>query len=305
MGKPAALKPGDTIGLISPAFYVTPEQIETGIGLLEKWGFKVKLYPHTYAKLGDYQYPDTSRAADVMAAFQDPETQAVMCARGGYGCSRLMPYLDFDAMATTQKMLIGFSDITVLHASLLKRGVPCLYAPMPYTFGRDREEWVYESFRNAVSGGNPIPSGAPGGETITPGKAGGVVVGGCLVLMCDLIGTPEEIDMTGKIVVIEDVDESPHRVDGLLTHLLNSGSLAKAAGIVVGEMTGTEAKMDPDVGSRPWKDIVHERLSHVKIPSIVDFPFGHCRQMLSLPLGIRAEMDASNGTLTYIESLCK
>ena len=305
MGKPNALKPGDTISLISPAFYVLPQEIKRGIRLLEGLGYKTKTYPSTCQPAQSHQALDEARAADVTAAFHDPETQAVYCARGGYGCSRLVPHLDFDALAKTEKLFIGFSDITILHAHLNQRGLPTLYAPMPYSFGRDREQWVYDSFSSAVTGANSIPAGAPKAETITSGKASGITVGGCLVLMCDLIGTPGQIDMTDKIVLIEDVDESPHRVDGLLTHLLNSGCLQTAAGIVVGEMTGTNDKMDKAVVSRTWEDTVRERLSRVKAPSVLNYPFGHMSNMLSLPLGIQAKLNADHGTMTYVESLCK
>ncbi len=305
MRKPKALKPGDTISLISPAFYVLPEEIEAGIRLLESLGYNTKTYPSTYQEKETLQAPDQAKVDDVVAAFHDPETQAVYCARGGYGCSRLVPYLDFESLAQTEKLFIGFSDITIFHAHLNQCGLPTLYAPMPYTFGRVREQWVYESFRAAIAGENPIPAEAPRAETVNGGKAAGITVGGCLVLMCDLIGTPGQIDMTDKIVLIEDVDESPHRVDGLLTHMLNSGCLQKSAGIVVGEMTGTNAKIDIAVGSRTWETTVCERLSHVDVPSIINFPFGHMSNMLSLPLGIRAELDADSGTMKYVESLCK
>ena len=305
MPKPEALKRGDTIGIVSPAFYVTPEQIENGVQFLHEIGYKTKTYPTTFAREGDPQHSDLDKARDLRAAFLDPETKAVLCGRGGYGCGRLMPYLDFDELVGTEKLFIGFSDITVIHSSLYQRELPCLYAPMPFTFGRDREPWVYESFANALKGKDSIPPAAPRAITVRGGTAEGIVVGGCLVLICDLIGTPEQIDMTNKIVLIEDIDESPHRVDGLFTHLLNSGCLQRASGIVVGEMTGTNTRADSQVGSKSWEEIVRERLSHVAVPSILNFPFGHCPSMLSLPLGIKAELDASNGTMRYVETLCK
>jgi muramoyltetrapeptide carboxypeptidase len=305
MGKPKALKPGDTISLVSPASFLTPEQTARGIQFLESLGYTVKTYPSTYAAAGYLAGSDEARAADIRAAFLDPETQAVYCARGGYGSSRLVPYLDFDELAATGKLFIGFSDITILHAYLNQRGLPTLYGPMVFTFGFDREPWVYESFSSVISGGNPIPETAPLGETVTPGQAEGIVVGGCMCLICDLLGTPAQIDMRGKIVLIEDVDEAPHRVDGSFTHLINSGCLKQAAGIVVGEMTRSNDKMDNSIGSLPWDEIVRERLSLVDVPSIIKFPFGHMSNMLSLPLGIKAELDASNGTMKYVESLCE
>ena len=303
--KPRPLKSGDTISLVSPASPLTPEKAQRGIKLLEDQGYRVKLYPSTYKANGYLAGSDEERASDLNAAFLDPETQAVYCSRGGYGASRLMPYLDLDDLAKSNKLFIGFSDVTVLHAALNRRGLPTLHAPMAITFAPDREPWVYESFINALKGGNPIPPSAPKGVCITPGKATGVVVGGCLVLICDLIGTPEQIDMTGKIVLIEDVDEAPHRVDAMLTHLRNSNSIQRAAGIVIGEMTRTDEKADQAIGAMPWRQIVKDRLGNLGIPCIVDFPCGHAAQMLSLPLGIQAELDATSGTMNYVESLCE
>jgi len=108
----------------------------------------------------------------------------------------------------------------------------------------------------------------------------------------------------GKIVLLEDVDEQPHRIDAMLTHLLNTNSLDGAAGIVVGEMTRTDDRIDPKIGGTPWREMVMERLGPLEIPMIFDYPMGHAAQMLSLPLGIRASLDANAGTLTYLEPLC-
>lgn len=304
MGKPKALKPGDTIGLVSPASPLTPEQAATGIRLLEEQGYRVKLYPSTYVASGYLAGTDLARAQDLTDAFLDPETQAVYCARGGYGCSRLLPYLDFDRLAATEKLFVGFSDITVLHAALNRRGLPTLHGPMALTLGYERQPWVYDSFFRALRGEDPIPPDAPAGVCLTPGVAEGMVVGGCLILICDLIGTAEEIDMTDKIVLLEDVDEAPHRVDAMLTHLRNSRTIEKAAGIVIGEMTRTDEKADKGIGAMPWRQIVADRLGDLGIPCIVEFPCGHAPQMLSLPLGIRAAIDATRGTMKYIEPLC-
>ena len=272
---------------------------------MEKAGYKLKLMPHIYSAAEYLAGSDEERAKDLQDAFDDPSTQAVFCSRGGYGCSRLMPYLDLDRMAASRKLFSGFSDITILHAALNRRGLPTLHAPMALTLHTEREEWVYESLLAALRGEDPIPAGAPTGTTLVPGVAAGTVVGGCMILLCDMIGTPEQLEMANKIVIIEDVDEAPHRVDAMLTHLLNAGCLQKAAGIVVGEMTRTDERVDKTIGERPWRQIVAERLGSLGIPTIINFPFGHAKQMLSLPLGIRAEMDANLGTLMYTESLCE
>ena len=247
---------------------------------------------------------DRQRAEDLMDAFMDPSVNAILCSRGGYGCARLLPYLDFDKMAAAGKLLVGFSDITTLHIALNRRGLATLYAPMAVTFTVDREAYVIESFKRALRGEIETPADAPPGETITSGTAEAEVTGGCLCLICDSLATKESIECEGKIVLIEDVDEHPHRIDAMLTHLINAYQIQKAAGIVVGEMTRTDEKPDESIGGKPWKAIVEERLKPLGIPTIVNYPFGHAPNMLSLPLGVRARLDANQGTLTYLESPC-
>ncbi len=302
--KPRALRPGDTLTLVSPASPVVAEKLERAIKMLTEAGYRVKISPHAFDSTGYLAGTDANRAADLQAAFDDPETDAVYCTRGGYGCVRMLPYLDFDRMAASGKMFLGFSDVTTLHLALNRRGLPTVHAPMGLSFSVDRAEWVLESFLNVLIGGEPIPDGATKGTTLVGGVAEGIVTGGCLCLLTDSIGTPDALDVKGKIVLIEDVEEDPHRVDAMLTHLITANLIQRAAGIVVGEMSGTDERSDPSIGALPWREIVRDRLTPLGIPTIFDFPFGHRANMLSLPLGIRARLDADAGTLTYLESLC-
>jgi muramoyltetrapeptide carboxypeptidase len=267
-------------------------------------GFHFKIAPNALKSHHHLAGTDEERAHDLMAAFSDPETQAVYCSRGGYGCARLMPYLDLDAMAASGKMFIGFSDITTLHLALNRRGLVTFHAPMALSFSIERAQWVHESFLNMITGDPSRPPSAPKGQTLVPGLAEGEVTGGCLCLLTDSLGTPDALDTEGKIVLIEDVDEAPHRIDAMLTHLLNAGQLQKAAGLVFGEMTRTDEKVDAGIGGPPWVEIVKDRILPLGIPAIVNYPFGHMSNMLSLALGIRARMDSQAGTLEYLESPC-
>lgn len=302
--KPRALRPGDEVRIVTPASPVTAPKIEAGLRLLQDEGYRATLSEHALSNQGYLSADDEARAADLMAAFLDPDVAMVFCARGGYGCARLFPYLDLDAMAASGKLFAGFSDITTLHIALNRRGLPTLHAPMPLTLGTPRQEWVYESFRRALKGDLTVPETAPRGRAITSGAAEGPVVGGCLCLLGDSIGTPEPVPAEGAILVIEDVDENPHRVDAMLTHFLNAGLIQKAAGIVIGEMTRTDERVDEGIGGAPWREIVADRLGGLGIPVMIEYPFGHMPNMLTLGLGIRARMDAQAGTLTYLEPLC-
>lgn len=295
-----SLRPGDLVTFVSPASPLDADKLEFVTSLLEAEGYRVKVAPHALARDAYLAGGDADRARDLQDAFDDPETAAVLCTRGGYGCARLFPYLDLDRMAASDKLFLGFSDITTLHLALNRRGLPTLHAPMALTLAYPREEWVYDSFRRALKGDYAVPSKAPKGTAVVPGRAKGVVTGGCMCLLADSLGTPDSLDADGKIVVVEDVDENPHRIDAMLTHLLNTGVIRKAAGIVVGEMTRTDDRVDEGIGGRPWREIVQDRLGGLGIPLMVGYPFGHMKNMLTLPLGIEAEMDAEAGTLRYL-----
>lgn len=301
LSPPRAIRPPDVVRVVSPASPIAEEKLHRGLGPLREAGFRVEIAAHALDADAYLAGSDLDRAADLEAAFLDPRVDAVFCSRGGYGCARLLPHLDLDAMAATGKMFLGFSDITTLHLALGRRGLATLYAPMALSFSVERAPWVYESFFRALEGEASTPKDAPPGRPVVPGVAEGVVTGGCLCLLTDSVGTPDPLDTDGKIVLIEDVDEHPHRVDAMLTHLIQAGLLQRAVGIVVGEMTATDEKTDASIGGRPWREIVAERLAPLGIPCVIDYPFGHAKNMLTMPLGIAARLDASAGTLTYLE----
>ncbi|MBC8066503.1 MAG: LD-carboxypeptidase [Chlorobia bacterium] len=302
--RPPALKPGDTIRMVTPASPLLPEKTDFMRSLLEEEGYRVEFSKHCFDADCHLAGSDQDRASDLMGAFLDPAVHAVLCSRGGYGCARLFPYLDLDAIVAAKKLFVGFSDITTLHIALNSRGLATVHAPMALTLVSPREPWVYESLKSALKGENPIPAAAPTGQTLVAGQAEGIVVGGCLILMCDSLGTQNPIDAKGRILIIEDVDEDPHRIDAMFTHMLNAGITQKASGIVVGEMTRTDERKDDGIGGKPWREIVRERLMPLNIPTILDYPFGHNKNMLSLPLGVRARLNADAGTLEYLEGHC-
>ncbi len=295
-----ALKSGDVVALASPASPLDADRLAAVTAILHEEGYAVRLLPHALDRADHLAGKDENRAADLMAAFDDPEIAAVLCTRGGYGCARLFPFLDLGRIAAAGKPLVGFSDVTTLHLALNRRGLATIHAPMALTLHVPRPPWVVESFRRVLRGDYRVPEDAPRGETLVPGVAEGEVVGGCMCLLTDSLGTPDALETKGRILLLEDVDEAPHRIDAMLTHLRNAGLLQRCAGIVVGEMTGADAHVDAGIGGRPWREIVRERIADLGVPAIVDYPLGHApRGMLSLPLGIGARLDADAGTLAY------
>lgn len=289
--------PGATLGLVSPASSATAEEVEAGRDALRALGYRTKLMPNALARWNHLAGRDEERADDLHRAFFDPEVEAVLCVRGGYGGHRLLPRLDLDRIASTGKPLLGYSDITALHVALNRRGLPTFHAPMVTAFGKPLAPWAEQSFIAALAG-TPDDQGRTAVETIVPGHAQGIVGGGCLSLLADSLGTPEAFSGRGKIVLLEDVNEKPHRLDAMLTHLLNAGALEGVVGILVGEMTGTDNLRDDT--DPTWREVVTERLAPLGVPMAFGYPFGHIDAMLTLPLGVAAELDADRGTLRYL-----
>ena len=304
MRKPRALHPGDQVRVVSPASPLEREQIENGVRFLEAQGYAVSIADHAFDADGSLAGSDDDRARDLQDAFDDPDVHCVFCSRGGYGCGRLMTRLDIDKMARSGKMFCGFSDVTTLHLALNHAGLATFHTPMLISLSVEREGWVYDSLAGLLAGESSAPSAAPTGETLVPGTAEGILTGGCLSLLADGIGTPDALETAGKIVLIEDVDEKPQRVDALLTHFLNLGLLQAAEGLVIGEMTRTDDILDSSKGEWPWRKIVEDRIGDLNVPSVVNFPFGHMKGMLSLPLGVQARLDANEGTLEILETPC-
>lgn len=305
MTRPKPLGPGSRIRVVSPASPLTPDQVEEGVRFFEGLGCSVEMGEHVFAKDGYLAGADEKRAADLMAAFTDDGIDAVVCSRGGYGCARLLPHLDLDAMAASGRMFVGFSDVTTLHLAMQRRGLSSFHAPMLITLSVEREPWVRESLKRLVTGeADPLGVDHPRADTVVGGSVEGVITAGCLCLLCDSIGTPDPLEAEGRILMIEDVDESPHRVDAMLTHLRNTGILQSAAGIVIGEMTRTDEKVDEGIGEWPWRRIVEDRLAGLDVPTIINYPFGHMKNMLSFPLGVKARLDADAGRLSLPEPTC-
>jgi muramoyltetrapeptide carboxypeptidase len=301
---PKPLEPGAHIRVVSPASPVRPDQIQRGVETLQQAGYAVSFGRYVFEADGYLAGPDEQRAADLAEAFEDPGVHAVFCSRGGYGCARLLELLDLDRMAAAERTFCGFSDVTTLHLALNRRGLGTFHTPMLLTMSVERPRWVADSLLACLSGRDPLVACEARGETVVGGQAKGQLTGGCLCLLCDSIGTPEAFDARDKIVVIEDVDEPPHRVDAMLTHLLNAGALDGAQGIVVGEMTRTDDSPDQAIGAWPWRRIVEDRLAPMNVPMVMGFPFGHVHAPVSLPLGAVVELDADEGSLTLLEAPC-
>ena len=303
--KPRVLRKGQMIRAVAPASTEKdPAKLSKGIAKLRQLGFEVSL-GDCVKKLRTWGYlsgTDEERAEELNEAFRDDKVDAVFCVRGGYGSPRLLPYLDYRLVKSHPKILLGYSDITTLHIAFNQKSeLVGFHGPMIASeMGADFTEYTEKWFLRAVTDTAPLgeitnPTDGPIIKTINDGKAEGVLVGGNLSLVVATLGTPYEIDTAGKILFLEDVGAPPYKIDGDLTHLLLAGKLDAAAGIVFGETVKHEPK-DPEPSLTLW-DVLKDRIGIARKPAVYGLCCGHGTNHVTLPVGVRARLDASLGKL--------
>ncbi|MCA9230596.1 MAG: LD-carboxypeptidase [Planctomycetales bacterium] len=313
---PRSLRRGDTIALVVPASPVKRERIELAIQRLEEMGFRIKQYGDLYRKLGYLAGDDVTRAEELMAAFADPEVSAVFPARGGTGITRILDMLDYEVIRQNPKIFAGFSDNTALHLALQSQtGLVTIHSPHPMdgmgapqglsdlsarTFWRALLEEEYDSWSG---GGYVVPLSNQERElvaTVFPGVARGRLVGGNLALIGALMGTPYEIETMGNILLLEDVEERPYRIDRFLSQLKLAGKLEGLAGILLGQFT--DCQPVEGKSSLTLDEIFHGYFHDLNIPVVQNFPTGHSRDNATLPLNVQVELDADSRTLRILEN---
>jgi muramoyltetrapeptide carboxypeptidase len=288
---PPFLKPGDTIGIATPASPYKAEALREGIHLLKQWGFQVALGRKRIGRKGYLAGTDRERAEELMGLFTDPEIKAILCSRGGYGTMRILDFLDFKIIKDHPKLIMGFSDITVLLMALWKKaGLMAFHGPMVTTL----PQLITSSLirvQATLRGHYQIQIPLDTDRAILPGSVQGVLMGGNLTMLTHLIGTPYEPVWDQAIVFLEDCGEEPYRVDRLFTHLRLRGCLRKVSAILLGKITGSDKKDLP-------LSLVKEIISDLNIPVWTGLPIGHGSRNIPLPIGAPAFIDAERGLLS-------
>nr|MDT0658883.1 LD-carboxypeptidase [Micromonospora sp. DSM 115978] len=296
--RPAALRAGDAVLLVSPSGPTRPERVARGIELLTNWGLRPVTAPNAYARRGYLAGDDTLRAADLNTAFADPAIRGVLCTRGGYGAQRVVDQIDMAAVRADPKVVAGFSDITALQFALWRGArLATVHGPGAAWLDHRLPEASAESLRAALMGAEPATVTAVETEETfpvrVPGTASGTLLGGNLCLIASSIGTPDLPDLAGAILLIEDVEEPPYKVDRMLTQLRRAGLLAGVAGIAVGQFTRCADDWPVTIA-----DVLTDRLGDLGVPVLGGLPIGHGAGQLTVGVGIPATLDATAGTLT-------
>lgn len=295
------LRAGDTVAVIAPAGPCKEaERVAQIEAMFARHGLRARLYPSCSATHPQHDYlsgSDEQRLADLHAALSDEHIAAIFGLRGGYGCARFIDRIDAELVRAHPKSLIGYSDLTTLHALWSRQGVPSFHAPMPAS------DWLEEGAQadtEALFGVlmQPLLAGtvlAPALAADTWHQAGvaeGSLVGGNLAIVASLIGTPYAVPVQDNLLLLEDIGEAPYRIDRLLTQLRLAGALDAATGFVLGSFSGDEDPMA----------VVQDHLLRTAKPVLAGWPAGHGQPNRALPLGVRMQLDAAAGTLQLMEA---
>lgn len=285
---PPQIRPGDTVGVVSPSGPFEPERLQPGLAYLSGRGYRTReghsLYAHDRYLAGS----DAARAAEVNAMFTDPDVRAIFTARGGYGSGRILDRIDYGAIKSEPKAFVGFSDTTALQLALYARTGLVTYSGVTLCadvgeegLDPETEATLWQALEEGRFGS------IDGLRVLRGGPARGPLVGGCLSLVASLIGTPHMPDLSGTLLFMEDVNEAPYRVDRMLNQLLRSGILNEVNALLFGRFEGCEPERETE---GPVEAVLEALVEEVDCPVYAGLPYGHGAGRRVLPVGLAAEV---------------
>ncbi|KIL43475.1 hypothetical protein KP77_31810 [Jeotgalibacillus alimentarius] len=302
---PNRLQSGDAVGFIAPASPPNIESMEKSIEFFTSLGLKVKEGKHVRNVNGYLAGRDEERLEDLHAMFADPEIKAVICAGGGYGTGRIADKIDYDLIRNNPKIFWGYSDITYLHTAIRQAtGLITFHGPMPASdIGKDEFHELSGKMFAQLFEPRELHYTEAFGElnVIASGGATGELTGGNLSLIMSTLNTPHEIEMKDKILLIEDIDEEPYKIDAMLNQLKSAGKLQELNGIVVGDFKN--ALPTNGKPSLSLEEVLQHYLGDLGIPVVSGFKIGHCEPHFSVPLGVNAKLSAADKTLTLLPGI--
>lgn len=299
MMKPARLHAGARVALVAPAGPVTEERIARSVQCCARLGLEAVVGPNATLQHGYLAGDDTARGRDLMWAFTDPHVHAVWALRGGYGTMRLHDVVDFDVIANAHRSYIGFSDNTYIHLMLYGRGVVSYHGPHPGAeFPAETEAAFLRVLFSADStGALPVADCDVQPETLRAGVVEGRLVGGNLSLLAAACGTPAQPRTENSILFVEDVGEPAYRIDRCFMQLEMAGVMRGVTGIAFGRFTEV-----PDDGEAEVRELLGQLAERYQVPAVCNLPFGHVDYNWTIPLGVRALLDANHCSLELLET---
>jgi muramoyltetrapeptide carboxypeptidase len=309
MIKPSALKPNATIGIVSPSSWLNEPDLKTAVSVFENKGYKLVLGKSVFLKEFTYAGTPQERADDINNMFANPDIDAIICARGGYGANRVLPLLDYDLIQENPKIFMGYSDITAFLISITqKTGLITFHGPMLTSFKKRMVNYNFDLMENILVGSESVtiqsPSELPA-CILKSGKAKGLLWGGNMCLLVNRLGTLDQLNTDGAILFIEDIDEYLYAFDRMLVHMKKAGMFENIKGLIIGELVDMKDYNDPF--GKSTNEIVMDVCGDLDIPIISNFPCGHGIYQASLPISIPVQLDANSDSpsLTFLESPVK
>jgi muramoyltetrapeptide carboxypeptidase len=292
--KPRCLMPGDTLGIVAPAGPFDLKKFMKGKAVLESMGFRTFFDEKIFQQHGFFAGTDVQRADQVNRLFADPAVQAIVCARGGYGSMRILPFLDFKIIQDNPKIFVGFSDISVLLFILHARcSLVTFHGPVVTTLANADEQTI-GAMHQVMTSNKHLELKPEKGIVIKPGVSSGVVVGGNLTTLCHLVGTPYTPRFNEMILFLEDRGEAPYRIDRMLIQMKLSGCFEGLKGLFLGSFEACGKRDD-------IFHIIEEVFKEVNIPILSGFEIGHSRINITIPMGLRATLNTNRRVLTFHE----
>lgn len=283
---PGKLQKGDRIAIIPPAKAIDPAYVTEAIKHLNEWGLEVVLSENIYSKHHQYAGDDRQRIMALQNLLDSSEIRAILCARGGYGTTRIIDQLDFSGFNKHPKWIVGYSDITVLLARLYRIGISSIHGPMPVNFGDEGSGSSLERLKNLLFTGRMEPIRFDGNTRNRWGRGTGTLVGGNLSIIANCIGTPDELSTANRILFIEDVEEYYYRIDRMLVQLKRAGMLKNLSGLIIGHFTRMQDNDDPF--GADIQDIVLDQVAEFDYPVCFGAPIGH--EVPNFPVAVGSEV---------------
>lgn len=303
---PKTVKPGDTIGVIAPASAAKRKPTKLGLEYLEKLGYKVKISTHLNRAHKYLAAEDEIRIKHLEDFLLDPEVDHIICVRGGYGLLRIIDKIDYEKLkAIPPKTLVGYSDITALQLSLLKKlgwvtySGPMVASEMGNDFSQFSENWLWKvltlnngelNFQNPAD--DPI-------KIFNPGKAEGNLIGGCFSLITPLLGTEYLPNLEGAILFLEDVGEQAYKIDKFFQYLKLHGVFDKISGLIIGKLSGAFKENDKE--NFTLEELLQDTIPNINFPIITNFAYGHIKHRLTMPIGGKFRINTDKGEYIYFK----
>ncbi len=293
---PRPLTVGARVAMISPSGPLQgPHELERAVATAESLGWEVQVGQHALRRTGYFAGDDAQRGDDLLDALHDDTIDGIWCLRGGYGAARLLPRLSAEVLQRHPKALIGYSDITALHAAWQHAGLVSYHGP---TARAPLSDFSRDSLVRAVQDGTDSCGEAPDARVVRGGRVTGRLVGGNLALVSSLVGTPWAVDCRGAIVVLEDVGEATYRLDRMLTQLRLAGAFHGCVGVAFGQCT--DCPDTTDDGTRTIEALVTELAEALQVPTLQGIPVGHISDQWTVPFGAIATLDADARSLSVL-----